>query len=195
MGRLSIDKQEKFASYLANGYTQVAAYVASGYSSKGSTAAANASKLANDEDVMKRIEELKIKAAERNAMSEAPPLPIGKRKGHGDIDIDWINNEYIALLNKAKEIDDIKNAVIIVKEMSELNNVRPEPAPDNNINKNRMLPSNDKSNMGSKTFIQIVNQESKNDGGGSNGFVEITIPDSDSISDGDYATYEDLGDS
>lgn len=192
MGRLRTDKQEKFATYLANGYSQVAAYKEAGYLCKNSTASANASKLANDEDVMKRVEELKIKAAEKALTSTAPPLPLKKDKTV-DVDLDWFNREYIQLLNMAKESQDLKNAVAILRDMSELNKIRPEPEADNNTNRNRMLPSNDKSNLGNSVKISIFDKESSDNGGTSNGFVEITVPDPDPVSDSDYTTYEDLG--
>ena len=192
MGRLRTEKQEKFANYLANGYTQVSAYKEAGYLCKNSTASANASKLANDEDVMKRVEELTIKAAEKALMSTAPPLPLKKEKVV-EVDLDWFNQEYIHLLNLAKKNEDLKNAVAILRDMSELNKIRPEPEADNNTNRNRMLPSNDKSNVGSSLKISIFDKESSGNGGTSNGFVEITVPDPDSVSDSDYSTYENLG--
>lgn len=180
MARLSSDKQERFANYLFGGYTQIAAYKEAGYTCKNTTGAANASKLANSPEIKARLEELAMKKAEKEALSTAPPLPLRKESGHGTIDLDWINREYISLLNKAKEIDDLKNAVSIVKEMAELNKVRPEPATDNNNNK--MLPQNDKlPYMGPQVAISVFNQESSVHGRSSDGFVEISIPDAEFV--------------
>jgi phage terminase small subunit len=192
MARLGVDKQEKFANYLANGYTQMAAYKAAGYTCKNSTAAANASKLANSEDVLERIKELEELKIAKAAMTTAPPLPIKKEK-NVELDLDWFNKEYVDLLAIAKKNEDVKNAVSILKDMAELNKIRPEPEPQNTTNNNRMLPSNDKLNMGGQVKISVFDKESTGDGGTVNGFVEITIPDPDTIPDSDYATYEDIG--
>jgi predicted Mrr-cat superfamily restriction endonuclease len=155
---------------------------------RNSTASANASKLANSDDVIKRVEELKIKKAEKDAMSVAPPLPLKKQKVV-DVDLDWFNREYIQLLNIAKENQDVKNAVSILKDMAELNKIRPEPEDKNN--NNRMLPSNDKSNMGNPTYIQIVNQKSETDGGSSDRPFEITFADPEPIYINDNSIDED----
>lgn len=192
MARLSAEKQEKYANYRANGFTQMAAYKEAGYTCKNSTAAANASKLDNTPEVQARIEELKISAAEKAAKSVAPPLPLKKEKPHGEIDLDWFNNEYIQLLNLAKTNEDVKNAVAILKDMAELNKIRPEPEPTNNNNNNRMLPSNDKSShMGGQVKISVFDKESSQDGRSSNGFVEITIPDSEPVYSSYHAVDED----
>jgi len=176
MARLSIEKQEKFATYIAAGYTQMSAYKEAGYACKNSTAAANASKLMSEPTVAARVEELKIKAAEKGAMDTAPPLPL-KKVEDAAVSLEWINNEYIAFLNIAREEKDLKNAAILLKDMADINKVRPEPEEKTT---NRMLPTNDKSNLGSQTFISIINQKSENNGGSIDGLVPINLPETSS---------------
>lgn len=181
MARLSNERQEKFANYIANGYNQMAAYKEAGYSCKNSTAAANASKLKSDPMVAARIAELEQKGQIRAEASTAPPLPIRKPKDNGEIDIEWFNTEYISLLNLAKEAQDIKNAVTILRDMAELNKIRPEPeTTNNNNNKNGLLPSNDKfPQLGNQTYVQIINQESSKDGRSLDGLIAINLPEPD----------------
>jgi hypothetical protein len=178
MARLSSERREKFANYVANGYTQIAAYKEAGFTCKNTTAAANASKLASTPEVAARIEELKLKAAEKDMLSVAPPLPL-RKVDHEEIDLDWINREYVKLLNKAISLDDLKNGAIILKDMAELNRVSREP-PQNN-NNNKMLLSNDKLNMERPINIQVINNESSQDGGGSSRPFAIEIPDLDTL--------------
>lgn len=176
MPRLSLDKQEKFANYLANGYTQVAAYREAGYTAKNSAAAANASKLANDPHVKIRIEELKNRHEEKAATSVAPPLPMKPRHDGQDIDISWFNREYIQLLNMAKEGEMIKEAMAILKDMAELNKIRPEKTEEDNKN-NRTLPNYASSNMAPQVNISLIDSKSKEDGGMSLGPYAIEISD------------------
>jgi hypothetical protein len=179
MARLSSDRREKFANYLVNGYNQIAAYKEAGFTCKNTTAAANASKLANTPEVVARIQELKMKAAEKEMLSVAPPLPI-RKPDHEEIDLDWINREYIKLLNKAIVLDDLKNGAIILRDMAELNRVGREPAHNNNNNK--MLPSNDKlPQLERQINIQVINKESSHDGRSSPRPFAIEIPDSDTL--------------
>jgi hypothetical protein len=178
-----------YANYLANGYTQLAAYKAAGFTCKNAAAAANASKLANSPEIQTRIQELKMKTAEKEALSTAPPLPIRKSDSQ-EIDLDWINREYVKLLNKAIEMDDLKMGTVILKDMAELNKVQPDPAPNNNNNK--MLPSNDKyPNMERPISIQVINHESSQDGGSSSRPFAIEIPDPDTLVISNFESDED----
>ena len=179
MPRLGPEKQERFATYIANGYTQIAAYKEAGYTCKNTTAAANASKLASTPEVRARIEELQMKTSDMAALSTAPPLPLRHDDPDQVIDLTWINREYVSLLNKAKINDDIKNAAAILRDMAELNKVRPLQKSDENNNRTPLhaqLP-----HMGTQVAISVFNQDSDRNGRSSDGFVAISIPDEEFV--------------
>lgn len=185
MARLQIERQEKYASYRANGYTQMAAYKAAGYTCKNSTAAANASKLDSDPDVRARIEELSAKALEKANSLAAPPLPQKKLAGDGqEVDLDFINREYLAFLTIAKEEKDLKNAAVLLKDLAEINKVRPEKSEGNN-NDNK-LP-----HLGPQVAISFVNQESSASGRASDGFYAIELPNPEPVFANNSSTDED----
>lgn len=175
MPRLSNERQERYASYRANGYNQMAAYKAAGYSCKNSTAAANASKLDSEPDVQDRIKELSEKAVSVAATSTAPPLPQKKLPGDGqEVDIDFINREYLAFLAIAKEEKDLKNAAILLKDLAEVNKIRPEKSEGHN--NDSKLP-----HMGPQVAISVFNQESSNHGRNGDGFLAIELPDTEPV--------------
>jgi hypothetical protein len=68
-GPLKNSRHERFARWLAEGKSQSEAYKSAGYSAAGNSAEVNAARLLRNAQVSDRVEELKVKAAERTVVT------------------------------------------------------------------------------------------------------------------------------